>query len=132
MAKAYEEFIEIVKYTKEGHETANGMNEDTHNANLLLALGALKVTQSPEMAAVVTAAEFGEGLAYLGYVSIQVDDLARITDSKLTLTNRIARLKRDVHAFNTVQKDWAASGKYGCAGLRPVMPGRSKRKVNVI
>ena len=111
MAEAYKEVVHLVMTGKEGYDTGKDMAEDLKNARLRLLLGALKVAQgNPELGLVVTGAEFGESLAYLGYISSKVGDLNRVADSKLAqLNSLIARLKGDVATLQRAKRHWAAA-----------------------
>lgn len=110
-AEAYKLLLSAVKGAKEGYDTLKDIKEDQKNLKLRLLVGALKVAQgNPELGLAVTAAEFGESLAYLGYVSAKVDDLNQVTDDKLVaLKSRIARLKGDMAALQAAKSRWAAT-----------------------
>jgi hypothetical protein len=96
MLAAYRDFVKLAKAAKEGWDTASDNSKDPENADLRLLLGGLKVIQgNQELGLAVTALEFGEDLAYLGYLSGQVEQLARLSDEKLlrlqALRNRVER-----------------------------------------
>ena len=108
MAAAYHHFTDIAKAAKEGWFTGSDMATDPANAELRLAVGALKVMHgNPNLGLVITSLEFGESLAYLLYVNGRVSDLTRSTDDKLdrlgTLTRR---LREHVDAVHTARAEW--------------------------
>jgi hypothetical protein len=109
MAAAYKELVNDVRNAKQGYDTGKAVAEDEQNARLQLLLGVLKVAQgNPTLGLVITATGFGESLAYLGYVSAEVDDLTRVTEHKLLLLNDyVTRLKQDVHALKAARRDLA-------------------------
>ena len=116
MVAAYKEFVKDVQNVKEVVDAGVDMTADQKNAKLRLTLGLLKIAQNdPELGVLVTSAEFGESLAYLGYLSASVDDLTNVTDSKLLrLNSYIARLKQDVDKLRAEKRIWAdKSGKSG-------------------
>jgi hypothetical protein len=117
MAEAYKEFVEAFKAAKEGWNTGKDMKKDPENAQLRLAVGALKCLQgNPELGLVVTGAEFGEHLLYLGYLTGKVGELARVTDEKLsTLAVLTERLKGHVSELNEAKKAWRKATGYGTA-----------------
>lgn len=111
MAEAYKVLVHFVQAAREGYDTGDDMAEDKKNAQLRLLVGVLKVAQgNPELGLAVTAADFGESLAYLGYLSAKVSDLNEVTDNKLvTLNGHIARLKADVASLEKAKLRWAAA-----------------------
>src|SRR5262249_17253112 len=98
--------------------------------------GALKALQgNPELATVVTTFEFGESLAYLGYLSGQVGDLTRATDDKLARVGTLhQRLRDHVGAVQASKSQWRnamgiKSGEPNC-GSGPSLarkPGERER-----
>ena len=108
MAAAYNQFVEITRAAREGWSTGSDMATDPVNAELRLALGALKLMQgNPQLGLVITTAEFGENLAYLYYVNGRVTDLTKSTDDKLErLGSLTKRLKDHVAAVQTSRADW--------------------------
>lgn len=117
MYAAYKEFVETAKSAKEGWTTGSDMAEDPDNANLRLLLGALKVMQgNPELGAVVTTLEFGENIAYLCYLTGEVNDLAKASDQKMKrLSELSAKLNGDVKALTQSKRAWQASTGYKTA-----------------
>jgi len=116
MAVAYKNFVEDIKNMKEVADTGVDMSEDQKNAKLRLALGLLKIAQKdPDLGVLVTSVEFGESLAYLGYISSNVDHLTSVTDSKLLQLNSYTiRLKQDVNKLHSDKQAWAeATGNRG-------------------
>jgi hypothetical protein len=71
-------------------------------------LGALKTMQGNyELGLLVTAAEFGESLAYIYYIGGELDDLARQNDDNMGKLAFLAqRLKNDVDAAVKARKAW--------------------------
>jgi hypothetical protein len=111
MAEAYKDLVGLVQSAKEGYDTGKDMAKEPQNATLRLLLGVLKVAQgNPELGIAVTAADFGESFAYLGYMSVEVGDLAQVTDDKLVLLkSRIERLKADVVSLKAAKQDWTTT-----------------------
>ena len=107
MAAAYKDLVDLVQSAKEGYDTGKDMAKEPENATLRLLLGVLKVAQgNPELGIAVTAADFGESFAYLGYMSVKVGDLTQVTDDKLVLLkSRIERLKNDVVSLRKAKQD---------------------------
>ena len=111
MAEAYKDFVNLVQSAKEGYDTGKDMAKEPENATLRLLLGALKVAQgNPELGIAVTATDFGESFAYLGYMSVKAADLIQVTDDKLVLLkSRIERLKADVVSLKQAKQDWTTT-----------------------
>ena len=111
MAAAYKDLVDLVQSAKEGYDTGKDMAKEPENATLRLLLGVLKVAQgNPELGIAVTAADFGESFAYLGYMSVKVGDLTRLTDDKLVLLkSRIERLSNDVVSLRKAKQDWTTT-----------------------
>ena len=107
-AAAYEEFARLAKSFREGYQTGQKMREEPDTAQLQLLAGVLKTLQGNyELGLVVTGAEFGESLAYLGYVGGQVDALARASDGKLAkLPALTRRLKTHVDDLVDARQNW--------------------------
>jgi hypothetical protein len=111
MAEAYKDLVGLVQSAKEGYDTGKDMAKEPQNATLRLLLGVLKVAQgNPELGIAVTAADFVESFAYLGYMSVKVGDLTQVTDDKLALLkSRIERLKNDVVSLRKAKQDWTTT-----------------------
>jgi len=111
MAEAYAHWAELARVGKEGLLTGWDVASEEENRELRVLLGALKAMQgNPELAMVVTTFEFGESLAYLGYVSGQVGDLTRATDDKLARVGTLhQRLKDDVGAVQASKGQWRSA-----------------------
>jgi hypothetical protein len=114
MFAAYKDFVDDVNAIREGWSTGSDMAEDPKNAELLLLLGALKIMQgNPELGLAITAADVGENLVYLAYLSAQVSDLARLSDDKLAnLATLAKRLKDHVTAASQAKAAWRRSTGY--------------------
>jgi hypothetical protein len=114
MYAAYKDFVELAKSAKEGWATGSDMAKDPDNANLRFLLGALKVMQgNPELGAAVTTLEFGENLAYLYYLTGEVNDLAKASGQKMKrLSELSAKLNGDVKALTQSKRGWQASTGY--------------------
>ena len=110
MVEAYHHFAELAKTAVEGYSTGRGMAEETDTAKLQLLAGALKTMQGNyELGLVISGLEFGESIAYLSYVSGQVNDLAQETDDKLAkLAHLGQRLKSDVNDLARYRQSWQA------------------------
>jgi hypothetical protein len=108
MAASYHEFAEAAKHAAESYRTAEGVAKEPGTAQLQLLLGALKTLQGNyEAGLVVTALEFGESMAYLGYVTGQVNSLAAETDEELMKLNDIsARLRARVSRLSAAKLAW--------------------------
>ena len=108
MAAAYKEFAESLKAAKIGWDTGRDAAKDPDHAELRMAVGVLKVLQgNPELGLAVTAAEFGEHLVALGYMSGKVKELTALTDEKLTrLATLTERLHGHVKELNESRTAW--------------------------
>src|SRR5207302_256885 len=108
MAASYHEFAELAKSTVEGYKAGRGMAQEPGTARLQLLLGALKAMQGNyELGLLVTGAEFAESMAYLAYVSGQMNTLASATDDSLTrLSSMSARLRMHVAGLIATRKAW--------------------------
>jgi len=111
MAEAYKTLVHLVRSAKEGYDTGKDMAEEPGNAKLRLLLGVLNVPQrNPELGLVVTGADFGESLAYLGYISAKVGDLTQVTDDKLLqLKSLVARMRGDMTSLQRARSQWKAA-----------------------
>jgi hypothetical protein len=110
MAEAYHHFEQLAKSAVEGYNTGRGMAQEPDTAKLQLLAGALKTMQGNyELGLVITGLEFGESIAYLSYVSGQVNDLAQETDDKLAkLAHLGERLRGDVNDLVHSRQSWQA------------------------
>ncbi len=110
MAEAYHHFEELAKSAVEGYNTGGGMARDPDTAQLQLLAGALKTMQGNyEFGLLITGLEFGESIAYLSYVSGQVNDLTQQTDDKLAkLVPLGARLKGHINDLVQTNQAWQA------------------------
>ena len=108
MAESFEHWAELARVGKEGLLTGWDVASEEENRQLRILLGALKALQgNPELATVVTTFEFGESLAYLGYLSGQVGDLTRATDDKLARVGTLhQRLRDHVGAVQASKSQW--------------------------
>ena len=115
MFEAYEEFVETAKQVKEEWNTASDVTRDRQNANLRILLGALKVIQGdPQLGALVTSVEFGENLAYLYYLSGEVNDLGKVSDQKLKQLSELSgKLRSDLSAMVQSKRGWQRATGYG-------------------
>jgi hypothetical protein len=111
MAHAYENLVQLVQSAKEGYDTGKDIAEDSKNAQLRLLLGVLNVAQgNPELGVAVTTADFGESLAYLGYISNKVDGLTHVTEQQLLLLNSlISRTRDDVKKLQQAKLEWTTA-----------------------
>jgi hypothetical protein len=108
IAAAYHRFEELAKSTVEGYSTGQGMAKEPETAQLQLLAGALKTMQGNyELGLVITGLEFGESIAYLSYVSGEMNSLAQETDDKLAkLVPLAARLKDHVKYLVSTREAW--------------------------
>jgi hypothetical protein len=108
MAEAYHHFEQLAKAAVKGYNTGQRMADDPNSAQLQLLVGALKTMQGNyELGLIVTGAEFGESMAYLSYISGQVDDLSQQTDDKLARLGPLGtRLKDHVNDLAHARKAW--------------------------
>jgi len=108
MFEAYKNFLDITESAKQGWDTAGEMTEDPSNANLRLMAGALQCIQgNPDLGLIITTEQFSESMAYLVYLTGQVNDLNQITNDKLkSLSDLTARLKGHVDDLNNIKKEW--------------------------
>lgn len=111
MALAYKDLLDFVRAWKEGVDTGKDMANDVReregkSPELRLLLGVLRTAQgNPDLGVLVTAADLGLSLAYLRYVSPEVENLSKMTDDTLALLkSRIKRLKADVDALNAEKR----------------------------
>jgi hypothetical protein len=124
-AAAYREFAEVAKDAKEGWMSADAADRDPANQKLIFLLGALKVLQSsPEASWGVSAGEMVENLAYLGYLTNQVDALGAVTDDKLVQLGSLSkRLQTEVQAMNVIRDRWRV--ETGFPKARPILASES-------
>lgn len=108
MAEAYEHWSELARVGKEGLLTGWDVAREEENREIRFLLGALKAIQgNPELALAVTTVEFGESLAYLGYLGGQIDTLTRATDDKLLRVEKLhERLKQHVEGVQAARAQW--------------------------
>jgi hypothetical protein len=108
MAAQYHQFELLAKGFVNGYVSQQAAQEDPDSAQLQLLLGALKTMQGNyELGLLVTAAEFGESLAYIYYIGGELDDLARQNDDNMgKLAFFAQRLKNDVDAAVKARKAW--------------------------
>lgn len=120
---AYKEFIQDVKNLKAGWKTAEKMEKDPENKELTLLLGALKVMQgNKKLGLLITTVEFGEHMAYLYYLSGEVEELTKTTDEKLSRLAALSeRLKGHVKELNASREAWRKATGFSTAS--PICDG---------
>jgi hypothetical protein len=108
IASAYRDFVKTVRVAKITWNTHAEIIKDPENSNLRLMVGALKIMQgSPELGLAVTTFEVSENLAYLIYLTGEVDELAQATDKKLlNLSDLSMRLKGHVASISAARQEW--------------------------
>lgn len=108
MAEAYHHFAEMAKAAVKSYNTGQRIADDPNSSQLQLLVGALKTMQGNyELGLLVTGVEFGESMAYLLYLSGQVDDLSHQTDDKLSRLGPLGeRLKSNVDELVRQKQAW--------------------------
>lgn len=111
LAAAYNDFVDVAKGAQEGWRASQGVATDPANAHLRLLLGAFKAVQGNyELGLVVTALEFGESIAYLGYLSGKSNAIEQLTDDQLPRLPRLTeRLKANVAEMLQAKSAWQQS-----------------------
>ena len=114
---AYRDFVEVVKAAKKEWNTVSEMAKDPEKSDLHLTVGALKIMQgNPEFGLAITAAELAESLVYLAYTTGKINELAKVSDDKVTrLAELTKRLRRDVDDANESKNAWRQSLAYTTA-----------------
>jgi hypothetical protein len=124
MAAAYRDLVDQVNSVREAQNTESDMADDPGNANLRLLAGALKVMQGhSELGIIVTGAEFGESMAYVWYLSGEVNDLQATSDEKLIrLATLSKRLEQHVTERNAARSAWRNATSHPSLSARPICP----------
>lgn len=113
MSKAYDDVVDRINIMRESYSTAQDIKKNPDDATLRFLLGALRIAQGNSMLGeIVTAADVSENLAYLAYLTGQIDELSKLTDDKTRRLNQtIVKMKQAMSDLKTAKEKWQQSGK---------------------